>query len=118
MRSDAAVIGWRAGRGWKLAAFFNALATLASCDAESPHPAGSGSLAGQVVVSGPLRKARVSVDQLDYGAKTAPAIRAHVADTTTDGDGRFRVEIKMPIALYTTLKDRTRNTALLFRQMD
>jgi hypothetical protein len=51
-------------------------------------------------------------------ADSAPRIRAKetvVIDSV--GDGRFRVEIKMPIALYTTLKDRTRNTALLFRQI-
>lgn len=51
-------------------------------------------------------------------ADSAPRIRAKetvVIDSV--GDARFRVEIKMPIALYTTLKDRTRNTALLFRQI-
>jgi hypothetical protein len=33
------------------------------------------------------------------------------------GDAHFTVDVKMPVALYTLLKDRTRNTALLLRQI-
>jgi hypothetical protein len=47
-----------------------------------------------------------------------PLIRAQqkvVIDAV--GDAHFQVEVKMPVALYTVLKDRTRNTALLLRQI-
>jgi hypothetical protein len=37
-------------------------ASIAACD-PLPEPAGTGSFSGQVVVSGPLRGARVSVDE-------------------------------------------------------
>src|SRR5262245_51232419 len=59
--------GWRGGRPWHLAMVFSSMATIAACSEDTPHPAGAGQLAGQVVVSGPLRGAKVSVDQLDYG---------------------------------------------------
>jgi hypothetical protein len=48
-------------------------------------------LSGQVVVSGPLRGAAVSVDQIDYGAKTSVAVAAHVGDAMTDEDGHFEL---------------------------
>jgi hypothetical protein len=51
-------------------------------------------------------------------AEETPQIRAKqqvVIDAV--GDARFRVEVKMPVALYTLLKDQTRNTALLLRQL-
>jgi hypothetical protein len=65
---------------------------LAGCSEDTPHQAGVGSLSGQVVISGPLRKATISVDQLDYSVKSAVTVRAHVADTMTDDDGHFSVE--------------------------
>ncbi len=54
-------------------------------------PTGSGTMAGQVVVSGPLRGATISIDQIDLEDPDGN-IRAHVADATTDADGRFTVE--------------------------
>ena len=51
-------------------------------------------------------------------ADEAPQIRATqkvVIDAV--GDAHFTVDVKMPVALYTLLKDRTRNTALLLRQI-
>jgi hypothetical protein len=93
MRSHDGVEEWRGTRRWTVAATMGFLAVLVSCSAEPSRPAGNGSLAGQVLVSGPLRKATVSVDQLDYGAKSALTIRAHIGDTTTDEDGRFSIDV-------------------------
>jgi hypothetical protein len=58
------------------------------------------------------------IDPARVAADSAPRIRARetvVIDAV--GDARSRIEIKLPIALYTALKDRTRNTALLLRQI-
>ncbi|HEX8112182.1 MAG TPA: hypothetical protein VF516_30825 [Kofleriaceae bacterium] len=82
----------RCGRRWYLAMVFSSMATIAACSEDAPHPAHAGQLAGQVVLSGPLRGAKVSVDQLDYSVKSSVTVRAHVADTMTDDDGRFSVD--------------------------
>jgi hypothetical protein len=82
------VVGWRWSGSPGLAALVAAGAALAAC-ADAPGPAGSGLLSGQVVVSGPLRNARVSIDQILLQAQDEITIRAHVADATTDDDGWF-----------------------------
>jgi len=87
MTSDAAR-RWRRCPALCVAAIIGFGATFVACS-EQGGSAGTGRLAGQVVVSGPLRKAAVSIDQISLQAKGAIAIRAHVADTTTDDDGRF-----------------------------
>lgn len=69
-----------------------AAALMAACSEAPAEPAGSGSLAGQVVVSGPLRHAQVAIDQIET-RDPAMGIRAHVADTTTDDEGRFSVDV-------------------------
>jgi hypothetical protein len=84
--------GRRGIRLWKIAAMVGAAVLTTGCSEDAPHQAGGGTLSGQVVVSGPLRKAMISVDQLDYSVKSSVAIRAHVADTMTDDDGRFSVD--------------------------
>jgi hypothetical protein len=80
-------------RALSLTVMLGAGAVLAACSDGAPSSADSGSLSGQVVVSGPLRRAAVSIDQIDLKANAAVAIRAHVADTTTDDDGRFSVQV-------------------------
>ena len=80
---------WAWARG--ITALTSAVVLLGACSADTPHPAGIGMLSGQVVVSGPLRGAAVSVDQIDYGAKTSVAVAAHVGDATTDEDGHFEL---------------------------
>jgi hypothetical protein len=87
MRSGDVMAGWE-----KLGVALGTAAMLAGCGTDAPHQARGGSLSGQVVVSGPLRGATVSVDQLDYRAASSLAVRAHVGDTTTDDEGRFSVE--------------------------
>jgi hypothetical protein len=76
-----------------LAVMLGAGVALVGCNDEAPSSMDSGSLSGQVVVSGPLRRAAISVDQLDQQAPGAIAVRAHIIDTTTDDDGRFSVEV-------------------------
>jgi hypothetical protein len=61
----------------------------AGCMNDSAVPSYSGSLGGQVVVSGPLRNASISVDQLDLHTGE---VYERVGDTTTDQDGRFAVD--------------------------
>src|ERR1043166_8974780 len=58
--------GVRGLGGWGGPLLGGALGGVLGCSSEPSRPAGTGSLAGQVVVSGPLRRASVSVDQLDY----------------------------------------------------
>jgi hypothetical protein len=92
-----------AGARWSLASAANATllcVTLLSialvviaCGEEPSAPTASGTFGGQVVVSGPLRKAAVSIDQIDLQAKGALVVRDHIADTNTDDEGRFRVEV-------------------------
>src|SRR5437868_7027224 len=83
-----AAIKWARRRSLAIARIIGAGAMFVACT-EQPGLAGSGRLSGQVVVSGPLRKAALSIDQISLQAKGSLAIRAHVADTTTDDDGRF-----------------------------
>ena len=92
-RECLGVVGRRRCRTLCLAAVLSAFAALVACSAEKAGTPGDGRLAGQVVVSGPLRKAAIAIDQIDLKAKSAVAIRAHVADATTDDDGRFDVQI-------------------------
>jgi hypothetical protein len=67
-------------------------ALIASCSDSPPGSPGGGTLTGQVVVSGALRRAAVSVDQLET-SDPAMTVRDHVTDTTTDDDGRFSVDV-------------------------
>jgi len=67
-------------------------AVIAACSDSPPGSPGGGTLTGQVVVSGPLRRAAVSIDQLET-SDPAMAARDHVTDTTTDDDGRFSVDV-------------------------
>ncbi|HEV3262423.1 MAG TPA: hypothetical protein VG013_36565 [Gemmataceae bacterium] len=51
-------------------------------------------------------------------AQQAPPIKVKEALTVDRaGDGKFNLDVKMPVALYTALKIKTPNTALLLRQM-
>lgn len=51
-------------------------------------------------------------------AEETPQIRAkQKVVINAIGDAHFIVDVKLPVALYTVLKDRTRNTALLLRQI-
>src|SRR5689334_4718576 len=61
----------------------------AGCWHDVELPDNNGSLGGQVVVSGSLRGARVSVDLLDL---RTGEVRIHVGDTITDADGRFALD--------------------------
>jgi hypothetical protein len=63
-----------------------ALGSGAGCGQEAALPAYTGSLGGQVVVSGPLRGASISVDQIDI--HTGELFR-HVGDVSTDESGKF-----------------------------
>jgi hypothetical protein len=65
---------------------------IGACGEEAPGPSGSGSLAGLVVVSGPLRNAQIAIDQLDSNAPGL-TIRTHVGDTMTSADGRFEIDV-------------------------
>jgi hypothetical protein len=65
---------------------------VGACDDTPPEVTASGSLSGQVVVSGPLRGAAVSIDQIET-RDPEMGIRRHVADTITDDQGRFSVEV-------------------------
>lgn len=47
-------------------------------------------MAGRVIVSGPLRDARVSIDQLHVDDNIG-GVREHVGDTATDADGRYHL---------------------------
>jgi hypothetical protein len=58
----------------------------AGCWKDIDLPVHSGSLGGQVVISGAVRGARVSVDQLDL---TTGVLLHHVGDAFTDDAGRF-----------------------------
>lgn len=61
-----------------------------ACGTEEPTTNGKGKFGGQVVVSGPLRGASISIDQLD---PATGAVRVNVATTTTDDDGRFSADV-------------------------
>ena len=51
-------------------------------------------------------------------AQETPQIRAkQKVVINAVGDAHFTVDVKMPVTLYTVLKERTRNTALLLRQI-
>lgn len=63
------------------------IAAAGGCSGDEPTPNQSGTLRGQVVVSGPLRGAKLSIDQL--ALETGEV--SHVGDTTTDGDGNFEI---------------------------
>ena len=80
---------WAGARG--TAALLGACVLLGACGADAPHAAGTGAMSGQVVVSGPLRGATVSVEQIDYASKTSVATTAHVGSATTDDDGLFHL---------------------------
>jgi hypothetical protein len=58
---------------------------LGACFDPSP-PSYTGVLGGQVVVSGPLRGATITIDQLD---RVTGEVLFHIGDAVTDGDGRF-----------------------------
>src|ERR1041384_4723507 len=73
------------------AVLITAMAALAGCASDSPHQARFGSFFGQVLLSGPLRGAAVSVDQIET-KDPAMGIRHHVADTTTGDQGAFTVD--------------------------
>jgi len=60
-------------------------------------------MSGQVVVSGPLRNAALSIDQISLQAGGSIAIRAHVADTTTDDEGRFGGALGIEIGKFNGL---------------
>lgn len=62
----------------------------AGCSSDEPPKGGKGQFGGQVIVSGPLRGASVSIDQLDLATGD---VRVHVADAMTDDDGRFSADI-------------------------
>jgi len=81
-------------RSWSLSATWafvvGIIGALPACSSEDRTGTGGGTLAGQVVISGPLRGAMVSVDQLDYAVTASAAVRNHVGDATTDLDtGKF-----------------------------
>lgn len=84
--------GRSGSRRWhaSAAALITAGSLTAACGA-GPELAATGSFSGQVVVSGPLRSAKVTIDQIDA---SDPALGSlfHVADTTTDDEGRFSVD--------------------------
>ena len=88
---------WGAGRmRWSWATWALLVAWgggLPACSSDERATGGGGTLAGQVIISGPsgpLRGAMVSVDQLDYAVTTSAAVRNHVGDTMTDPEtGRF-----------------------------
>lgn len=91
-RRAACSRGWVCARGMAtVAAVISAGAALAGCASDTPHQARFGSFSGQVVVSGPLRGAAVSVDQIET-KDPAMGIRHHVGDTTTDDQGQFAVD--------------------------
>lgn len=68
------------------------VAVLSGCFEEDPFAQPDGTFGGQVVISGPLRGAKVSIDQIN---RDTGAVRAHVTDTTTDDDGRFSVKVSV-----------------------
>src|ERR1044071_403460 len=95
MRSEKAG-GWRR-RGLAtrsgLLVIMGAGAILLGCaDGEPPRTLEATSFAGQVVVSGPLRRAASTVDQLDPNAKSAVSVRERVGQATTDDNGRFELD--------------------------
>lgn len=61
----------------------------AGCWKDVELPMHTGSLGGQVVISGPVRGARISVDQLHL---QTGELRYHVGETISDEDGRFSLE--------------------------
>jgi len=77
---------------WGRLAVVLGVAAAGACGTD-PTRTGSGSLSGYVVVSGPLSKAAVSVDQLDPTVTSSVAIRAHVGDTVTDDQGKFTLDV-------------------------
>jgi hypothetical protein len=60
----------------------------AGCGTDETGDERTGSLAGQVVVAGPLRGAKLSIDQLHIDNDIGD-VREHVADLVTDDDGRW-----------------------------
>src|SRR5437868_10392929 len=82
-RSRAAWIVRSGALVWAITA---ALGALAGC-MDGFRTTTGGDLSGQVVVSGPLRGAAISVDQLALTSRTTLDIRTHLADTTTDDEG-------------------------------
>lgn len=78
----------RVGGRWSRGVAALAVA-LSACADEPALSNESGALSGQVVVSGPLRRAALAIDQLD--SKTG-AVHHHVGDTETDADGRFAID--------------------------
>jgi hypothetical protein len=61
---------------------------VTGCGAEDLAVDRHGSLEGQVVVAGPLRGAKISIDQLHIDNDLGD-VREHVADLVTDDDGRW-----------------------------
>lgn len=89
MKCGAGGPGWRR-RDWGLVGLMLA---LVACGADKPpEPTGNGSISGQVVVSGPLKGAKISVEQIDTKDPMG-GNRAHVGDTTTDDQGHFTLDV-------------------------
>lgn len=87
--------GWRSWRGAdsprasRFAAFAGiacASAIGAGCWPDPEFSQNTGALGGQVVISGPLRSASITVDQID---PHSGELDYHVGDTITDSEGRF-----------------------------
>lgn len=74
---------------------------LCACGSEDALTNTTGKMSGQVIVSGPLREATVSVERIDLATGK---VAAQVADTTTgkDGDeaGRFSIETREHDGLF------------------
>src|SRR5689334_2574972 len=66
-----------------------AVAVGAGCMQAPALPSSSGSLGGQVVLSGPLRHASISVDQLDLHTG---GVYQRVGDTITNETGQFVID--------------------------
>lgn len=73
---------------------------LAGCDAAPKTTTETGTVQGQVVVSGPLHGALVAVDQVKLDARGEIVLREHVGEATTDSEGRFSLDAGVYSGLF------------------
>lgn len=87
----------RASRCLALVALACGGGAAAGCWPDVDLPVNKGSLGGQVLVSGPVRGARIRVDQLD---RHTGEVQFHLGEAVSDDDGRFAMETGLEHGIF------------------